>query len=55
VGIHNVPINQARHNNLETNNITNFEARGGFLNTQLITAVNSTAYKALWSEYARGL
>ena len=43
------------HNILETNNITNFEASDGFLNTQLITAVNTTAYKAFWSEYARGL
>jgi len=35
--------------------MTNFEARGGFLNTQLITAVYPTAYRAFWSEYARGL
>jgi hypothetical protein len=40
---------------LEANNITNNEAHGGFLNTQLIAAVNPTAYKAFWSEYARGL
>jgi hypothetical protein len=40
---------------LETNKISNFEAHGGFLFTQLITAVYPTAYKAFWSEYARGL
>ena len=55
MGTHNEPFNQARCNILETNKISNFEARGGFLNTQLITAVYPTAYKAFWSEYARGL
>lgn len=49
---HNGPFNQDRRNILETKQISNFEARGGFLNTQLITAVCPIAYKAFWPEYA---